>query len=203
MTWAPDYATGEQLSSYVGVDDNRDDEAFGLAVTASSRAIDTRTRRQFGASAAGESRFFTARWSVKRRGYVVECDDFHALTEVTIDGTGDGTYSTTLDLAAAVKLPTNAAVKSRPWERLLIRGASTVATWPDGVRMVGTWGWEAVPDTIHQATLLQGSRLGARRNSPFGVAGSPDSGTEIRLLAKLDPDVQLMIENYRRRVWTG
>ena len=53
-----------------------------------------------------------------------------------------------------------------------------------------------------EATLLQASRLAARRDSPFGVAGSPDAGSEMRLLARVDPDVAVALEPYRRRIWT-
>jgi hypothetical protein len=67
------------------------------------------------------------------------------------------------------------------------------------VRVTALWGWSAVPPAIEQATLLQASRLLIRRDSPYGVAGSPEAGTEIRLLARLDPDVDVAVAPYRRR----
>jgi hypothetical protein len=207
MTWAPDYATAEELASYVGVDDNRDDEEFGLAVTAASRAIDRRTARQFGSSAVDEVRYYTAQWSRTRGAWVVETDDYFALTAVDLDNAGDGTYSTPLLVASAAKLPVNSVALGLPWERFAVRqntvGWSSTSWGVDAIRVTGTWGWQAVPDTIKQACLLQGSRVKARQNSPFGVAGSPDTGSELRLLAKLDPDVQTMVEHYRRRRWTA
>ena len=39
----------------------------------------------------------------------------------------------------------------------------------------------------------EASRWFARRNSPYGIAGSPEMGSELRLLAKLDPDVAVML----------
>jgi len=55
-----------------------------------------------------------------------------------------------------------------------------------------------VPTTVKQATLLQASRVFARREAPFGVAGSPDMGSELRLLEKVDPDVAVMLVPYVR-----
>jgi hypothetical protein len=67
------------------------------------------------------------------------------------------------------------------------------------VQVTATWGWTAVPATIKKATLLQASRFYKRRDAPFGVAGSPDMGSEMRLLAKVDPDVEVMLGDYRRK----
>jgi hypothetical protein len=51
---------------------------------------------------------------------------------------------------------------------------------------------------VHTATLLQGGRLYTRRSALFGIAGSPESGSEMRLLSKVDPDVAVMLRGYRR-----
>lgn len=60
---------------------------------------------------------------------------------------------------------------------------------------------ESAPSPIRQATLLQASRLFVRKNSPYGIAGSPDMGSELRLLAKLDPDVEVLVRPYRLQWW--
>jgi len=54
---------------------------------------------------------------------------------------------------------------------------------------------------VHEACLLQSSRIAARRDSPFGVAGSPETGSELRLLDRVDPDVAVTLSRYRRRAW--
>jgi hypothetical protein len=46
--------------------------------------------------------------------------------------------------------------------------------------------------------MLQASRFYARRDSPYGVAGSPDLGSEVRLLSKVDPDVAVSLADYVR-----
>ena len=50
-----------------------------------------------------------------------------------------------------------------------------------------------VPSSVKLATELQASRWAKRRDAPFGVAGSPELGSELRILAKLDPDVQILL----------
>jgi len=59
-----------------------------------------------------------------------------------------------------------------------------------------------VPGPIHQACLIQTNRLIMRRDAPFGVAGSPEVGSEVRLLARLDPDVETMVRPYMRKIGT-
>jgi hypothetical protein len=59
------------------------------------------------------------------------------------------------------------------------------------------WGYAAaIPKSVIEANLLQASRLFSRRQSPYGVAGSPDLGGELRLLAKVDPDVAVLLARY-------
>jgi hypothetical protein len=50
-----------------------------------------------------------------------------------------------------------------------------------------------VPAEVKLATELQASRWAKRRDAPFGVAGSPELGSELRILAKLDPDVEILL----------
>jgi hypothetical protein len=96
--------------------------------------------------------------------------------------------------------PVNAAAEGRPFERLVVDTASVgKPTGLDGeISATGKWGWAAVPVAVKQATLLQASRFHTRRQAPFGIAGSPDSGSEMRLLAKLDPDVAVSVKDYVR-----
>lgn len=203
MAWAPDYITPEELAHYLRVDDQLDDDELADAVAGASRAVDRSTFRQFGKTDAPEARVFTPTWSYKRGAWVVECDDFHTVpTSVAVDTARDGTYSTSVDpVAFGVLLPANAAQEGRPWERLTLRAGSGVTLYGlDGeVRVTTVWGWSAVPPGVVTATKLQAARLHARRSAPFGIAGSPDSGSELRLLARVDPDVAVMLGDYRRR----
>lgn len=203
MAWAPDYITTDELARYLQAVDQLDDVELADSVAGASRAIDTDTFRQFGKTAAPEARVFKPTWSYRRGTWVIECDDFHTVpTAIAVDTARDGTYSTSVDPAAyAVLLPANAAQEGRPWERLTLRSGAGVTLYgcDDEVRVTTTWGWAAVPTTVVTATKLQASRIQARRSAPFGIAGSPDSGSELRLLARVDPDVHVMLHNYRRR----
>lgn len=200
MTWAPDYVSADEVASFAHVDDDVDDDEYALFATTASRSIDDKCKRQFGKTLS-EARFYTPLWSHTRQWWGIETDDFITLTEVAIDTAGDGTW-TVLDLAAVMKLDANAAARSRPWERLAVRNASMPSfLYPsDCIRVTGVFGWAGVPAAIKTAAKLQASRLAARRDSPLGVAGSPDSGSEIRLLARLDPDVYTSVKPYIRRI---
>lgn len=192
MAWAPDYVEVETLAAYLRINDDLDDAELALAISAASRSIDQHTNRQFGQTGA-EERFYTARRDYEFGYWVVDVDDFMVTGAplVEVDGVA---------VTGFVKEPRNAPSEGRPWTRLRFTVDSEV--YPcgaaDEVSVVTGWGWADYPDTIEQATLLQSSRFFKRRESPFGVAGSPDMGNELRLLAKVDPDVAVMLRPYRR-----
>ena len=56
--------------------------------------------------------------------------------------------------------------------------------------------FDPVPSSVKLAVLLQASRWVKRREAPFGIAGSPEMGNELRLLAKLDPDVMVLLAGH-------
>ncbi|HEY5880107.1 MAG TPA: hypothetical protein VIU11_14450 [Nakamurella sp.] len=212
MPWAPDYASVDELRDFVRIDDVADDTIIEAALSASSRAIDYACDprpehfRQFGQTDAVEDRYFTA----SRRGYdtpvrgqwVALVDDIATAVGLVVaaDG-GSGAYT---PVEGTTLLPRNAAAHGRPATAILFAGSSmpTPPASADAVKVTGTWGWPAIPTAIHEACLMQSSRLIARRDAPFGVAGSPETGTEIRLLARLDPDVELMVRPYILKIGT-
>lgn len=193
MAWAPDYVTSTDLKAYLKIDDADDDVQIALAISAASRAVDRCTNRQFGKTASLEERSYTARWDKDRCRWVVEIDDVMTVTglEISSDGTEIDTYALQ---------PGNAEFEARPWTRIVVDPASAhhPDATEDGVQVTATFGWSAVPVAVQQATLLQASRLFKRKDAPFGVAGSPDLGSELRLLAKVDPDVEVVLGPYRR-----
>ena len=196
MAWAPDYATDAELAAYLRITDSVDDAQLGLAVTAASRAVDRHTGRQFGKVAAAEERFYTPRWDRRRCRWVVEIDDLMTTTDLVVEIAGTAVTAFTLE-------PRNAAAEGKPWELLVVDTDSPTTPTGDEYEAAATanWGWTAVPATVEQATLLQGSRFMARREAPFGVAGSPELGSEVRLLARVDVDVAVMLGPYVR--WWG
>jgi hypothetical protein len=192
VPWAPDYATDEDLRDYLRIPDLDDDPALGLANTAASRAIDEACNRQFGQVAAVQERFYPP-WPDYERGYwCLDIDDLMTATGLVVDV--DGTPVATFLLE-----PRNAAAKGRPWERLVFTADSeALPSSCAEVSVVAKWGWSAIPDTVKNANLLQAARFFKRQDAPFGVAGSPDQGSEMRLLARVDPDVKVMLANYVR-----
>lgn len=200
MTWAPDYCTSAEYKAYVRIADTVDDAVIATYVTAASRAIDRATGRQFGQTAAVEERFYTPLWDRRRNRWFVEVDDFATLTDAVVE-VDDTAYT---DYVAE---PRNAVVKGRVYTRLVFGPSvafgsfSSVLDRRDSAAVTIRWGWTAVPTTIKGAQLLQTSRFMARRDSPYGIAGSPADGSEMRLLAKVDPDVDVMLGDFKRRRW--
>lgn len=201
MPWKPDYTTLAKAKDYLRITDTVDDVQLAVWVTAASRAIDRKTNRQFGSVAAPVVRTYrrAPHYDPATGLWLLEIDDLQDATGLTVNGTA---YAT----AGAVLLPDNAAADGRPYERI------GVASWPTPsypgspvtyALSSNRWGWAAVPTQVEGATWLQLSRWSARRDSPMGIAGSPDQGSELRLLAKLDPDVATTLAGLSRRRRVG
>jgi len=195
VAWAPNYATTLELASYVRIEDPNDDTFLDLAVGTASRAVDRFTNRQFGSTDSVEQREYEATWSRTHGRYKVDVDDIATATGLVVTVSGSAVAAADYTL-----LPRNADSKGEPWTRILLGTVtpSSNLSGPPTILVDATFGWAAVPDTIKQGTLLQGSKFFADRNAPFGIAGSAEFGSEMRLLSKLHPDVQLMITEYRR-----
>lgn len=200
MAWKPDYITVEQLRDNVRIDDSDDDVELAVAITAASRAIDLHCNRQFGKVASAQERWYTAIPDYEARRWAVAIDDLQDLTglAVEIDGTAITAEHFVLE-------PANAAEDGRPYTRLSVLTTASVQPTgtPHEVAIVARWGWNAVPSAVVQAAYLQASRFHSRRNSPYGIAGSPSEGSEMRLLSRVDPDVAVSLADVRRRRAVG
>jgi len=211
MPWAPAYATVDELREFVRIDDAADDTVIEGAIEAASRSIDYACDprpdhfRQFGKTDTVQPRNFTATvrgYGPAVRGqWVAETDDIADVTGMTVVVGPPGAS----DVATGVLgLPRNAPDYGRPFTSIAFALSSLPNPMPiaDAVLVGAIWGWPAVPGTIHTACLMQASRLLSRRDAPFGVAGSPEMGSEIRLLAKLDPDVEILVQPYVLKIGT-
>lgn len=198
--FATDYATSADLKAYLRIDDTDDDAQIALALTAASRAIDRACSRAFGLDDPAVARH----WTFERASNtysVYGVTDISQASGVTVkaDTTNDGVFDTTVPVDKYQLLPVDAGVNGRPYTDIAVHQD---VVGPDGVFRIevsAKFGWTAVPDAIKQACLIQASRILKRRESPFGIAGSPDLGSELRLLEKLDPDVGVLIQHYKRR----
>lgn len=205
MGWQPDYATLAEMHAHLRVPDadTADDTAIGVAITAASRAIDHDTQRQFGLTGSAVARLYTyARECIDGRPSLA-IDDVQTTTglAVALDQNYDGTFETSLTYGTDYDLwPWNAAADGKPWTHVILR-PTTVAWFPHfarGVQVTANFGWSTVPSIVKQAALIQGARFFTRRDSPYGIAGSPQIGSELRLLDRLDPDVSAMLTTVRR-----
>lgn len=204
MPWAPDYATLAQLRSDLRIPagDTADDTELTFAITAASRAIDHATNRQFGSVTPVEARHYEGRWDRSWARWVIDVDDIHSSTGllVAVDDNDDQVFDQSItDYRLA---PINAPDTGRPWTQIIVNSDSAIAPTAAraSVQVTALFGWAAVPETIKAATIRQAARFYYRREAPFGVAGSPSVGSEIRLLSQVDPDVAVMVRPYRR-VW--
>lgn len=193
MTWAPDYVESDDMRDFLRIEDaedTADDTLIASVISAASRAVDRSCGRQFGKVATSTTRRYTAAWSPQRGRYTVSIDDLSTSTGLTV--TSDGTAVTDYTL-----MPLNAEADGRPYTWIVFD--ASVATGEGDISLTSNaWGWASVPAPVVHATKLQASRFMKRRDAPFGVAGSPDTGSELRLLARLDPDVEVLLAGYRR-----
>lgn len=195
MPWKPDYVDlsqplGGDIQEYLRIDDDADDVWLGLAVSAASRTVDRHCRRQFGRTDAVEERRYRIRYNRAQCAWVADVDDLMGtLDDLTLNGVA---------LADPELYPLNAAAEQKPWTQLVIPDEVRYGLERPYVDVAERWGWLAIPETVEQATAIQAGRVAMRRGALFGVAGSPDAGSEVRLLAKLDPDVAVMVGVFKR-----
>lgn len=194
MAWAPDYVTSAELKAFLRIGDTDDDAQVSIAISAASRAIDRCAGRQFGKVATTEVRAYTAQYDRHRQQWIVDIDDLADIVTVTVLVGSDELVGYTFE-------PFNAVAVGGVYTRLVLDSGGTGASF--GVTIDAAWGWPSVPTSVKQATLLQASRFMARRDSPYGIAGSPTEGSEVRLLARVDPDVGVALQPYRRNWWAA
>jgi hypothetical protein len=194
MPWAPDYVTTAEYAAWARVGDTADDAVITGLLTAASRAVDRRCNRQFGQLSTPAARVYRQAPVYDRRSglWLLAVDDFATITGATIaQGTGSAVAYAS---SGATAWPDNAPADGKPWTHLAFTSCPTLPVTP-----TIQWGWAAVPAQVPAAVKLQTSRFAARRDSPYGVAGSPADGSETRLLARLDPDVAVMLTGLGRQ----
>lgn len=209
------YATLTELKDYVRIDDNADDAVLQLALDSASETIDAHCQQRFQPEAVPTARYFTAVRGDPtpiRRGYYwappphpwhaleVDVDPISSVNdlEVAVDRNDDGVFEEVWVRDTDFRLVPYNAAPDKPWNRLHALGTRNFPTREHAVRVTARFGWPQVPASVRQACLIQASRFFIRRSSPFGIAGSPmTGGSELRLLSRLDPDVEALLRPYR------
>lgn len=198
MTISNGYATLAEARlqlGYTNASETTNDSAIEKAIEAASRAIDNYCHRWFYATGS-LTKYYTATDSE-----TVFTDDIQSITSLTTDNDGDRTYSTTWETTDYDLMPYNAGFSS--WIERSPVGDYYFPTNKKGVKIIGTFGYCATatpPKPIQEACILQAVRLFKRtKDAPFGIAGASDMGQAIAI-AKLDPDVELLLQPYRRLI---
>lgn len=199
MAFAP-YATRPEFEAWVQLTDQVDAAVMDSVLDSVTRWEDEYCDRHFwqdGTVGSPVARSFTPCYQ-----YRLDIDDLVSVSTFKTDEAGDGTFETTWSVSDYQLHPVNRPT-GRPYTKV-----ETVAgrlfplrydhsTRGNRVEITGVWGWPAVPGPVKQACLIQASRELKRRYSPEGVAGFGEFGP-VRIGSRLDPDVQLMLDPYRR-----
>ena len=182
------YASLSQVRDQAQIVDLADDAQLQIALDAAEEAVDAYCGRRFDEVDTSDPTAATVRLYRPRTDMRVIVDDLAAVD--TVETGSDGVVWRTVGTVETQ--PLNAAADGLPF-------TSLVGRFDRRVRVTGWFGWQSTPDRVVQATLLQASRLAQRRNAQFGVAPTPGlDGGGMRLLAKLDADVELLLWPLKR-----
>jgi hypothetical protein len=192
------YITLSELRGEIGItvaSDTTDDARLEAAIEAASRAIDNETGRHFYLDATASARYYTA-----EDGDYLRVDDIGTATGLIVqtDDDDDRDYDYTWASTDYDTEPENAIADSRPITALRITplGQYVFPRNRRGCKITAKWGWPAIPDVIRTATMIEAFRLYKRRDAPFGVMGSVETGQ--MTIPALDPDVKRLIAPYRK-----
>lgn len=174
--------------------DTARDASIELIIQGVSRLIDEHTHRIFYTSTAHTVKYYTPKsWDFVLTDDIISIDT----GGLTMDLDNDGTYETVWATTDFLLMPPNSPPYS--WIEIAPGGQYTFPLTTNGIKVTGSFGYSAVPDTIREATYLQSYRLWVRHSAPFGVAGGGEMG-QATAIAALDPDVMLLIAAYVRRL---
>lgn len=196
-----DYCTVGELKNRIwpagSTPDTDEDIMLQSVITAISRVIDNYCGRRFYTTSTDETRYFTT----SDEEYLYPHYDIVSVTSIAVDYNGDRTYNTSMDTGDYDLLPADAATDSKPYSYIRVSplGTERFPSHQNGVKIVGKFGWSTVPVPVKEACILQAQRLWKRKDAPFGIISNP-AGGEMRLIDKLDPDIELLLYPYRKWV---
>jgi len=197
------YCSLADVKAAARITDTSDDTLLELSIESASREIDSYTERVF-YSTGGTP---VARVYIPQDIYLVETDDIISVTTVKSDSAGDGTFDITWTATDFQLEPLNGRAGGIDTPATRIRAIGDYL-WPvyeprnvnsnqASVQVTGVFGFATVPTAVRQACILSALRQYKRYESPTGVLGFSDLGA-VRVGTKLDPDVERMIQPYRK-----
>jgi hypothetical protein len=192
------YAALNDLKTALRIQDGVDDSLLEIALESASRLIDEYTMRNF-YNAGTATRVF-----VPNDDDCVAIDDAISISSIAVSTLLNKTFDQTWTTAEYQLEPLNNVVDGLsgwPYTRIRAVGVwefpydedDEIAT----VQVTGVWGWSAVPTAVKQATIIQAMRIFKRLDSPLGVISSPDTGY-FRVSSRIDPDVAMLLNSYRK-----
>lgn len=192
------YATLNELKGALRIQDSVDDSILEVALESASRLVDEYTMRYFYNSGTATRVF------VPMDDDVVLIDDAISISSIAVSTLENQTFDQVWSATDYQTEPLNGVVDGLSgWPITRIRAIGVyefpydeddeVAT----VQITGVWGWSAVPTAVKQATIIQAMRIFKRLDSPLGVISSPDTGY-FRVSSRIDPDVAMLLNSYRK-----
>ena len=194
------YCALEQVKAALRITDTVDDALIEGAVEGASRLIDGYASRDF-----NQSGTVTRVFSAADHLYVATDDMSGTAITLKTSSVADGNFDVTWTTSDYQLEPLNGQLDGIAWPYTRIRAVGdfvfpTMSANLGGqalVQVTTRFGWPAVPDAIEQAAIIQSARIFKRYDSPLGVAGFGDFGA-IRVSRFLDPDVQQLVEPYKK-----
>jgi len=187
------YVTTSELKATLNIGTTYADDDIDIAVAAASRACDGYKDTRFYPTT--ETRYYTA----AACDQYVDIDELNTLTSVTIDTTGDGSYSTTWTVSTDFVLtPANADADGFPYNqlRILPQSGRRFPGYINGVKVVGSFGWADTPAGVAQAARIFAGRLLKRsRETPYGIVVVAGDAVAAARLGRIDPDVAFLLDN--------
>jgi hypothetical protein len=209
------YCTVAQLKDrlFIAASDTSHDQVLTDRINAASRAIDTICQRHF--YQINETRYFTAvetrypmaletRYFSALEQWEIMIDDLSSLSSLATDNDGSRQWATVwagdgVSTITDFELePKSKKIGGVPYPyrflRIAPRGTKRFPSYPNGIKISGVWGWDAIPDPVVDACLLLASRLFRRAESPLGMVGVAEFPAQ--RIPQADPDVMQLLAPY-------
>ena len=173
------YCTLAELQTRLGIDHQNQTQNLEYSVETASREIDSYCNRHFYTDTAA-TRYIPHSYD----GLVLDIPDLihGAITSVAVSTGDNNTYDQTwTENTHFVAFPYAGEISDgvqHPVTELhaITRVWPTLGKWPRRVKIVGNFGWGAVPTPVRQAAMELAAYRYKTRESPLGVAGFGDFG---------------------------
>lgn len=195
------YTTLTQVKQALRIpaDDTVDDSLLETAIEAASRQIDGHCERVFYNQGTATRTF------IPTDSFLTEIDDLISLDTLKTQSDG-GAYDTTWAASDYQLEPTNqsSAGLAFPYMRIRAVGGKLFPiyevrnpnSFEASVQVTGTWGFDAIPAAIEQATIIMAIRQFKRYDAPLGVAGFGEIGS--MSITRIDPDIMTLTAPFRK-----